>query len=327
MQPPARQPMTSTFRELITRTFNIYRENFMTIIGLVAFITIPISLLTIIIAPQPLTMLSVQTADSVDSSALLINLLNLIQSILITAPLTYLVSESLFNHKLTITEAFSGVSQRFTQIGCGVLLVGFILAMLGVFVIFIMLSFPPALAFGGIFIHIIVAASALMFPVLTLENINPTAAVSRSWSLGKRRFWAVMGVVLVVVVIAFIITSLIATGVGLLLTTVAPAMNSNLQFLLISIVSDVIGIFITPISPIAFTLLYYDIRTKTESLDTQLAAPATRPFNLDTPPARFQFDSHDWRNIAILSLIGLIVGVLANNLILQFIEQFTPGLK
>ena len=332
MEPTPRQPMTFSFPELIRRTFLIYRENFLTIIGLVAFVTIPISLINIIISPQPLAALTAATTatDTPDMTGLLLSLLSLLQSILITAPLTYLVSEYLFGHKLSIGQAFSGVNSRFTQIGCGVLLIGFVVGIMAVFILFLVILFPPALILSGLLIHIIIATSALMFPVLTLENIGASAALSRSWSLGKRRFWAAFGVGLVTVIISLIISSVLGSIVTLFITSAVPNMNLNLQFLVISLISDIVSIFIIPISPIAFTLMYYDIRMKTEDLGTLLNTDVTsgqRPNNFISPVSRFQFDGHDWRNIAILSVIGLIVGIIGNSLIQQLIAQLAPGLK
>ncbi|MBI1281053.1 MAG: hypothetical protein GC179_23205 [Anaerolineaceae bacterium] len=332
MEPTPRQPMTFSFPELINRTFQIYRENFMVIIGLVAFVTIPISLLNIIISPNPPAILTTTTAvsDAPDMSALLLSLLNLLETILITAPLTYLVSEYLFGHKLSIGEAFSGVSSRFTQIGCGVILIGFVVALMAAFILFLVILFPPALIFSGLLIHIIVATSSLMFPVLTLENIGPSAAFNRSWSLGKRRFWAVLGISLVTVLISLLVGSILGSIITSLIDGIATTMNNNLRLLVVQIISDILSIFIVPISPIAFTLIYYDIRMKTEDLGTLLntgVTSAQRPSNFISPASRFQFDSHDWRNVAILSVIGLIIGVIGNSLVQQFITQFAPGLK
>ncbi len=333
MEAPPTNLKPFSFLELVKRTFRIYRENFLTIIGLVAFVTIPISLITIIISPQPFTALTASTtslSETPDMSQFFLNLISLVKAILITAPLTYLVSEYLFNHKLTIGEAFSGVSHRFTQIGCGVLLIGFGMGLLGVFIMVLVIAFPPALVASGLLIHVIIATSALMFPVLTLENIGPSAAFSRSWSLGKRHFWAAFGIGLISILIALLVGGVLGGIITLAITTTAPNMNLNVQLLLISLISEIVGIFIAPISPIAFTILYYDIRNITEGLDTQLSSgvpPAGRPINLVSPVSRFQFDNHDWRNIAILSVIGLIVGIIGNNLIQQFIQQFAPGLR
>ena len=331
MEPTSQQPTPLSFLELLRRTFRIYRENFWTIIGLVAFITIPISLLNIIISPQPLAALTASTVtDTPDMSGLLLNLLSLLEAILITAPLTYLASEYLFGHKLSISEAFSGVSHRFGQIGCGVIFIGVVVGLLAIFISFLVVAFPPALIFSGVLLHIIIATSALMFPVLTLEKIGASAALSRSWSLGKRRFWAAFGIGVIAVVISILISSVLGGAVAVVITAVSPNMNINVQFLVISIISDVVGIFITPISPIAFTLMYYNIRATTENLNELLntnVTPAQRPMNFDSPISGFKFDSHDWRNIAILSVIGLIVGIIGNSLLQQLIQQLAPGLK
>jgi MFS family permease len=296
-------------------------------------VTIPISLLNIIIAPNPLAALTNPNAslgDTPDMSGLLLNLLSLIETILITAPLTYLVSEYLFGRKLTISQAFSGVSNRFTQIGCGVLLIGLVVGLLAVLISFLVIAFPPALILSGFLLHIIIATSALMFPVLTLENIGASAALSRAWSLGKRRFWAAFGVGVIAVLITILIGSVLGGIITVIITSAASTMSINVQFLVISIISDIIGIFVTPISPIAFTLIYYNIRSTTEGLGDLLSTAATttnRPIDLASPPSSFRFDSHDWRNIAILSVIGLIVGLIGNSLIQQLIAQLAPGLR
>ena len=329
MEPTSQQP-TLSFIELLRRTFRLYRENFWTIIGLVAFVTIPVSLLNIIISPQQLATLTVSATDTPDMSVLLLSLLSLVEAILITAPLTYLASEYLFGRKVTISEAFSGVSNRFTQIGCGIIFIGVVIGLLAVFIMFMVIALPIALVLSGLFIHIIIATTALMFPVLTLENIGASAALSRSWSLGKRRLWAAFGVGLITFLIALLVSTVLGSIVTLIITTIVPGMNENVRYLIISLISDVVGIFITPISPIAFTLMYYNIRATTEGLDDLLntkSVPANRPINLVSPISRFQFDSHDWRNIAILSVIGLIVGIIGNGLIQQLIQQLAPGLK
>ena len=323
MQPQPRPPMTYSFQALLSRTFQIYSQNFATIIGLVAFVTIPFSLLSIIVSPQPAVLTATGTiSESAQTASILTSVLSLIQTVLITAPLTYITSEAIFGRKLTIGEAFNGVSSRLTTVGCGVLFVGIGLGLLLLFIIFLGLVFPPALLLSGIVLYMVITASALMFPVLTLENISPTSTINRSWSLGKRRFWVVYGIGALVGVILFVIGLLLGNIIDSVIRSAAPTMNINLQYLIVSIASDIIGIFILPISPIAFTLLYYDIRSRTENLDAQLTSPDVRPIDLPTPTSPLQFDRHDWRNIAILSVMGLLIGMA----LLQFVQQMAGGM-
>ncbi|MCA0457647.1 MAG: hypothetical protein LCI00_27025 [Chloroflexi bacterium] len=323
MQPQPRPPMTYSFQELLSRTFQIYGQNFATIVGLVAFVTIPFSLLSIIASPQPAVLTAAGTvSESAQTASILTSILSLIQTVLITAPLTYITSEAIFGRKLTIGEAFSGVSNRFTTVGCGVLFVGIALGLMLLAIVFLGLVFPPALILSGIVLYMVITASALMFPVLTLENINPTSTISRSWSLGKRRFWVIYGIGILVGVILFIIGLLLGNIVNGVINAAAPNMNINLQYLIVSIASDILGIFIMPISPIAFTILYYDIRSRTENLDEQLTSPDVRPIDLPTPASPLRFDGHDWRNIAILSVMGLLIGMA----VIQFVQQMAGGL-
>src|SRR5689334_12318286 len=124
---PSRRPMTFSFLELLDRTFRLYRENFLTIVGVVALVTIPITLITLILNPSTAALLSNRTPTLSTSSTgaqSLGGLLSLIQIVLVYAPLTYIASEYLFNHKVSIGEAFSATRSRFGKMGCGINLLG-----------------------------------------------------------------------------------------------------------------------------------------------------------------------------------------------------------
>ena len=311
---PARRPMTFSFLELLDRTFRIYRENFLTIVGLVAVVTIPITILTLILNPVQPTGLR----GGGSGGQLLINLLNLVQTVLIYAPITYIASEALFNRKVSIGEAFSGTRSRFTKVGCGLLLLGFVIGVFAVGAAALALAFPPALALTGILVYIFVSASALLFPVLTLEDISPSAAITRSYTLGKRRFWVAVGLSVILTIIGTLLLAILGGSVTLLILSIAPERGSMVQIALITFLTTLISIIITPLTPIGFTLLYYDIRVRSEGLDIMLDSSegtSARPANFASPQNKFGLDSHDWRNVAILTGCGLVVGILASNAI------------
>lgn len=329
---PSRRPMTFSFLELLDRTFRLYRENFLTIIGLVAIVTIPITLITLILNPSTAALLSnrTPTVGSASGAQSIGGLLGLIQIVLIYGPLTYIASEYLFNHKVSIGEAFSATRARFGKMGCGIILLGIFVFVVAVIAAILVIAIPPALALFGILIYVIVAAYALLFPVLTLEDVGPSAAITRSYSLTKRRFWTAVGLSIVIALINLIIQAILGGSVALLILSSTPGRNSGSQLLLITFLSTLITIFITPISPIAFTLLYYDIRTRSEGLDIMLDSsgnPSARPFDFSAPEGRFSIDGHDWRNIAILTAIGLVAGVLGSSLIKAFVDQYSRLLR
>jgi hypothetical protein len=330
---PSRRPMTFTFLELLDRTFRLYRENFLTIVGLVAIVTIPITVISLLLNPTTVNLLRNQP-NTINNTGgglqYLGGLLGLIQIVLIYAPLTYIASEYLFNHKVTIGEAFSGARNRFTKMGCGIILLGIFVFVVAIIAVILVAVIPPALALFGILIYIIVSAYSVFFPVMTLEDIGPSAAITRSYTLGKRRFWTVVGLGIILAIISVIVEAILGGSAALLIYSATPGRNSGSQLLLVTFLSTLISIFITPISPIAFTLLYYDIRTRSEGLDIMLDSsgnPAARPSDFASPQSGFRLDGHDWRNIAILTAVGLVTGLLASGIIKAFIDQFSRTLR
>ncbi len=336
MEAPSRRPMTFTFLELLDRTFRLYRDNFVTIIGLVAIVTIPITIITLLSNPATSYLLGNQSSSfnrttTASGAQFLSSILGLVQAVLIYAPLTYLASEYMFNRKVSIGEAFRGASSRFVKMGCGIIVLGIFVGAVAVFAGILVIAIPPALALFGILIYILVAAYSLFFPVLTLEDIGPSAAVTRSYMLGKRRFWTVVGLGIILGIISIIVSVVFGGSVTFLVLSSTPSNGSYAtQLLLITFLSTLVGIFITPISPIAFTLLYYDIRTRTEGLDIMLdssANPEARPADFAPQTSGFKIDGQDWRNIGILTLLGLAAGLLGSSTIQAFINQYTRSLR
>lgn len=326
---PSRRPMTFSFLELLDRTFRIYRENFLTIVGLVAMVTIPITLLTLFLNPATGSALSGQSGNlrttSASGSQLLINILNLVETVLIYAPLTYIASEYLFNRKVSIGQAFSATSSRFFKMGCGIILLGIVISIFGVMGVLLVLAFPPALALAGILVYIVIACYGLIFQVLTLEDIGPSPAITRSFTLGKTRFWTIIGLGFIIGIITTILGSILTASAAVVAFSSASSSNLTGSVLLITFLGALISIFLTPITPIAFTLLYYDIRVRSEGLDIMLdsSGPDARPDSFSSPSGGFRMDGHDWRNIAILSVMGLLTGLVASNAIRVLVSQFS----
>jgi hypothetical protein len=331
LETPSRRPMTYTFLELLDRTFRLYRDNFITIIGVVAIITIPITALTLLLNPATSSLLTNQPFRSTNNgTSLLGSILSLIQSVVVNGTLIYIASEYIFNHKLSIGEAFSGASSRYTKMGCGIIVFGIFIIIVGVLAVILVIAIPPALALFGILFFIIISAYSVFFQVLALENVGPSAAVTRAYMLGKRRFWTVIGLTFVVGLISVIIGAILGGSVTFLVLSTTPGRNTSTQFLLISFLTTIISIFVTPISPIAFTLLYYDIRTRTEGLDIMLDSsgnPAARPGDFPPPDSGFKIEGSDWRNIAILTVCGLLIGIAGSAFIKTFVDQYTRSLR
>ncbi len=113
-----------------------------------------------------------------------------------------------------------------------------------------------------------VSLFALAYPVVMVERAGPATAVRRSFALGRRRFWGILGIV--------ILASIIAGIVGQILSAVFSLPGQLLgdaAGLVLNAVGGVIaGLLTTPLTAAAQTLLYFDGRIRHEGMDLEMAA-------------------------------------------------------
>lgn len=108
---------------------------------------------------------------------------------------------------------------------------------------------------------------ATVTPAVMLERLGPLAAMGRSMSLVRRRYWPTLGKVALVTLLVGIVSqtlSLVALAAELLPGSAAYVAASTL-----------VGVVTAPLLPIALTLVYLDLRVRTEGLD--LAAALDQP--------------------------------------------------
>jgi hypothetical protein len=115
------------------------------------------------------------------------------------------------------------------------------------------------------------ALGALWFvavPALMIEGLGPFASMGRSWRLGARRFWAMVGVSM--------LSGLVALLVGfafslLALIPVAFSLLSSWSWLFAGVAAQVNDLVTIPIAAATAALAYLDLRIRTEGLDLQVA--------------------------------------------------------
>ena len=110
--------------------------------------------------------------------------------------------------------------------------------------------------------------TAVVAPAIATEGIGPIAAIGRSFSLVSRRFWVALGVVL--------LSSLVAYVLGLIFATIPELLASLLpwgaQWALTTVTTALAATLITGPLVISSTLLYLDLRVRTEGLDLRQRA-------------------------------------------------------
>jgi hypothetical protein len=354
MEKPKRLPLApATLVELLDRTFKIYRENFMSFVGLVAAVTIPVSLITLVASlwftdalrkagfdisefTSPDAVASFGNGDTAAFGALMGQLLGFIvflliiiviaafiQGVLINGPLTYIASESVLGRKITIGEAFRAAQNRFRALAGGLIvfyLITFMIMVLGAITFFLC-----GLGFGLV-LYILLTLYAFITPVLVLERIGALDGIGRAWALAKARFWPTFGLFVLVTVITYVlgfalnlINNLITRG------AISPA-SFTTAAIAETILQALSTIVIAPILPIGFTLMYYDARIRLEGLDIALQNVETlepRPSDIASPPPPGEtFSRDDLINMGIVSFGTLILGCL----LLSILNSLSPFL-
>jgi hypothetical protein len=122
-----------------------------------------------------------------------------------------------------------------------------------------------------------------IMPVLLLEKTSILMAVRRSWELARRRFWWLVGAVMVIALFNLAVVSGPVVVLQLLATQAFSALgNSTLTtygpVILTNLVNMGFSILYTPFTYIVSVLLYFDLRVRTEGFDIALQiAPAEQP--------------------------------------------------
>lgn len=337
-----RQPaMSWSFLELLDRTFRIYRDNFVTYIGIGLLVTVPVTVLNILVTLPSLAAYSnasvlrgssayTQYTSTVCMASAFALILSLLQLVLTYGPIIYATSETQMGHKVSLGEAFRGRRDRFSRLGFGFVLFYIILVIfVTVIVLFAtLIRCTPGLAALGIVVYIGIAGYCMLPPVLMLENIGVSAGISRAWALGKARFWPILGVVAAILIITTVIQVAFGALAQFVLLGAVRAGGSLLaQQIASSLINGVIGIFTIPLLPIGLALLYYDARTRLEGLDITLQTmddPQARPWDVMASNISGALNGKDVRNIIILSVVALILSLILGAAMVSLMNGLLP---
>ena len=112
------------------------------------------------------------------------------------------------------------------------------------------------------------ALSVAVAPAIVVEELGPFAGVRRSWGLVRRRFWAVLGISL----LAGLITSLVAGALGFVPSVIALFFGLEYGWIVLAAGGILASLVSEPIVAIAATLIYFDLRIRTEGFDLQIIA-------------------------------------------------------
>jgi hypothetical protein len=309
--------------ELLDQAIRLYRRNFLTFIGIIALVYIPL----MILQTASTTLLTSSLGDiatSTSPEAMFSNyaywggmfstiVIAFLQFIFVqgiaTGALTRAVADQYLGRQTGILDAYRGIGKSWVSLVGALLFIGLLIIPITLWWIIV-----PCVGWFtglGMLAFLGTAVSPMVAPVVVLERQGAIEAVRRAWNLVRRRFWPVLGYIFVLYLFNLLIVNGPLTIVNLLLTQLLPTTSGGLtmQLVITSIIQALVSIvFILiyyPLQMTAFTLIYFDLRVRTEGFDLALLTTSDADKALAAPvqPSNERLiTGTDLGNFAILTL-------------------------
>ena len=312
--------------ELLDRAIRLYRANFWTFIGIIAVVYVPLMVLqTVATTLLSSSMLrGVSTPEEIFTNAgywigmLGTIVLALVQFVLVqgiaTGALTRAVADNYLGKHTGILDAYRGIGKSWVTLVGALLLLGVLVFGLAIW------SLVPCIGWFtglGMIVFLVAAINPLVPPAIVLEKQGAVDAIQRAWSLARRRFWPVIGYILVLYLFSMIVVNGPAAIANVVLAQLFrsfgdPATQLVLTSIIQGLISLVFVLIYYPLQMTAFTLIYFDLRVRTEGFDLALLtmeASGSTEFSetMAAPVPQLQerlITGSDLGNFAILTLAG-----------------------
>jgi len=272
--------------QIMDQAVRLYRRNFVAFVGIVALVQIPL------IAAQFLITLTLINSDSGPDVIFGLFGLSTIPTFILTfilvqgvgtAAMTRAVSHNYLGEKTGSLQAFRKIGGSWLSL-IGALIVAFlVIILLFIWALVPIVGWLTGWAMLGFFSVIILP---LIAPVIILEGTGAAGAWRRAWDLARQRFWWMIGFFFVLSIFNW----LVVVGPTLLLdyvftiTLVDSISNLTTAILIQSVITSLITLFFNliylPFQLAAITLVYLDLRVRTEAFDLILMSQDTRDSGL-----------------------------------------------
>lgn len=288
------------FADLLDETIELYKRNFVLLVGIAAFLYVPYFMLQSLVQEPSLGGgRDPQLQDMVPYLVIigLSGLFYLIASPIVTGALTFGISERYLERETSIKTCYARILKRSV-------FVPFLLANLLVLVAVVGAgAIPLAAIFGGVALTVVGSSGSsgvmvmgavliavgvifiglpvyvmlrltLVAPVFMIEMPGIGGSLRRSWELMRGHMLKVLGLLLIVAVAGAILQGVGAVPLGL--SSVQNALSgsepSKAIVVLTSLLQTILGTVLFPVSSIVIILFYYDMRIRKEGFDLELLA-------------------------------------------------------
>lgn len=255
------RPMSVT--ELLDEGFRILRSRYRTLAPIVAVIATPLAVLSAVASRQALPHNGASGAFNVGTLGatggqgtwvLALYAVALLWPALVAGPVCRVTAATWFGRIETRRSAWRQGMRRVPGQLVAVLTVDVMMVVGAIFL------FLPGIAAWVLF--------RLTLPAMVVEGIGPFRAIGRSAMLVGRRFWVVLGLSL----LALLVDQIVAQLLSLVPTAVGAGFGLHWAYLLIAAGSIAVQTVTWSWSLIVITLLYLDIRSRAEGLDLVVRA-------------------------------------------------------
>jgi hypothetical protein len=327
--------------ELLDQAIRIYRRNFLTFLGIVALVYIPYAL--IVFAFSVPALMNVQHLQADRNYVMTLDywlpvlgsvvILPLVSAILVSglgsAALANAVLRNYFGLKTGILEAYQQIGPSLSKLFLTLVLFGLL-----VIAAFLWLVVPCVGWLTGIgpFVFLTAVVGPLLPAIVVIEKSGARKSISRIWDLARRRFWWLLGFAIVF----YLFNTLVVTGPTSLISYFngvalgkgeAMTATSLLPTIIASVASHLVNLLVLPLQLTAWTLVYVDLRVRTEGFDLALQtltpsenAVADMSSLPTTAPTREWLTVDDIVKLLVVSFIG--VGLYVLFVVVVFIAAF-----
>ncbi len=338
--PPLR-PLGIT--ELLDQAIRLYRRKFFTFVGIIAVVQVPLTLLQTFTSwlmmknmaaqyeipaasrPGPYELFSTEYVAGLGGTCFLALVTLVLLRGIATAALTQAVADQYLGESASFVGAYARISQSWASLIAALLIGGLIGIGLFVWLLVPCVGWFTGfgiLAFWGLVVVPMIA------PIIVLEKQTPGRAIRRAWDMTRRRFWWVIGFV----GLLYLFNQFVVTGPVLLLQflfqflagTLAKLWGYSTLFTVQTLAQSLVGLTLSliylPLELTGITLLYFDLRVRTEGLDLSLQAENASGKAVDVAQILAQTPLPDGRSLLTQKEMGyfLILSIVVVALYFAF---------
>jgi len=324
------QPLSMS--QLLDRAIRLYRNNFLVFVGIVAIAQIPATIVNMIglwLAPAPefspaasVTDLWLQVAESSGFGnnlwVWLGRLVTLLLVQLATAAMTKAVAENYLGHSIDLFGAYRKIGRSgLTLLVATFIGIFFIIALIIWWIVVPCLGWLTGL--GMLFFFGLVVLP-LVAPVIVLERRSALEALQRAWDLARRRIWWLIGFMLLLGIFGqLVVTGPAILSVFIINSVVGSSVDATTSTLIQQVIGLLLNLIYLPLQLTCVTLLYFDVRVRTEGFDLALLAlsdQADAESLTTTAPPLEKNAFPGWEEMGYFALITIAIAVLYIALIL-----------